>query len=132
MDIVTLNKKFKTFRIDSDDESVFSETFIEEEFERLKIQESEDNKSTLSIESENSEEEEDLEDEYRIIFTEEEKLFNKQIREYTKHPYEQISTEFDDSDNEEMIGYDSPDEGSQHPGYNSRYEENEEIDFEDL
>jgi hypothetical protein len=117
MDIVTLNKKSKTFRTDSDDGSVFSETFVEEKFE--------DDGTTLSIESDNSEEE-DIGDEHRIIFTEEEKLFDKQIREYTKHPYEQISTEFDDSENEEMIGYDSPDEGSQH---NLQYEENEEIDF---
>ncbi len=116
MDVVALNKKFKTFRID-----------VEEKFKHLKIQENEDDKSTLSVESDNSEEEE----EDRIIFTKEEKLFNKQIKEYTKHPYEQISTEFDDSDDEEMIGYDSP-EGSQHSGYNSQYEENEENDFEDL
>lgn len=99
---MALNKKFKTFRIDSDDDSIYSETYFEDKFEHLKIQESEDDKS------ENSEE--DLEDEHRIIFTEEEKLLNVQIREYTKHPYEQISTEFDDSDNEEIIGYDSQDE----------------------
>ncbi len=121
MEIIALNKKFKTFRIDNDDES------INDKFKCLEIQENEDDKSVMSIVSE---------DEYQIVFTEEEKLFNLQIKEYAKHPYEQPSSEFDDSDDEEIIGYDSPEEDSQHSGYNSQYEENEEDeeedDFEDL
>ncbi len=94
--------------MDNYEESTGSEKIIEEKFKHLSIR---DDKSEMSIEHDSDDEENfEDEDENKIIFTSEEKLFLRQVREYEKNPYEQSSTEFDDSDNEEMIGYDSPEE----------------------